>query len=245
MTMRFVQHIMGTPISIALGGTTARREHADDAYAWLRDVDSRFSPFRGDSDVSRINRGERVSRHPDLDAVQDACARLWQQTSGYFDAYATGSFDPCGYVKGWAAQVASDQLAAAGVTDHFVNAGGDVCVRGNAPDGQPWRVGIRHPEEQHRCAWVLEVSDAAIATSGTYERGPHVIDPFTGRAATALVSVTVVGPDLGVADAYATAAVAMGEAALDWLAMLDGYESAAIAADGRAFRSARLPTVPA
>jgi thiamine biosynthesis lipoprotein len=56
--------------------------------------------------------------------------------------------------------------------------------------------------------------------------------------------VTVVGPELGTADAFATAALAMGHKGLDWLATLDGHESAAITEDGRAFRSDGLPVAP-
>lgn len=239
--MRFVQHVMGMPVSIHLAGPQAGQAHADRSYAWLKEVDARFSPFRAGSEVSRLNRGEPIRPSADLTAVFQACADLWQATEGYFDAYASGPFDPCGYVKGWAVQVASDQLVTAGIADHFINAGGDVRLRGRPAPEQSWRIGIQHPWQEQRTAWVLEVTDAAVATSGTYRRGVHIIDPFTGRRAGGLASVTVVGPDLGVADAYATAALAMGEAGLDWLASLDGYESAVITADGRAFRSRDLP----
>jgi len=243
--LRFVEQIMGTAITICLADAGADRAHADGAFDWLREVDERFSPFLDTSEVSRVNRGEPMEPSADLETVRRACAELRDATAGYFDAYATGPFDPCGYVKGWSAEVASGRLAAAGVTDHWINAGGDVRVRGRSASGEPWRIGIQHPWERDRYAWVLAVTDAAVATSGTYERGLHVVDPFTGRAADALASVTVVGPDLGVADAYATAAMAMGLAGLDWLAGLDGYESAAITADGRAFRSPGLPVAPA
>ena len=92
---------------------------------------------------------------------------------------------------------------------------------------------------------MLAGSDLAIATSGTYERGAHVVDPHRGQPATALRSVTVVGPDLGDADAYATAALAMGLAGLDWLATLDGYEAGVVTEDRRAFRSADFPAIEA
>ncbi|MEK8109860.1 FAD:protein FMN transferase [Micromonospora sp. M12] len=59
----------------------------------------------------------------------ETCADLWGATDGFFDAYATGRLDPSGFVKGWAAQVASDRLLAAGAGNHCVNAGGDVRVR--------------------------------------------------------------------------------------------------------------------
>jgi thiamine biosynthesis lipoprotein len=64
-----------------------------------------------------------------------------------------------------------------------------------------------------------------VATSGAYERGAHVVDPHRGRAAAGVRSVTVVGPDLATADAYATAAFAMGAAAPEWTAGLYGYEA--------------------
>jgi thiamine biosynthesis lipoprotein len=76
------------------------------------------------------------------------------------------------------------------------------------------------------------VSAGAVATSGTYERGSHVLDPFTGRPAAGLVSATVVGPDLTIADAFATAALAMGIRAPDWLITLNGYEAQVITPKG-------------
>ena len=59
---------------------------------------------------------------------------------------------------------------------------------------------------------MLELRDGAVATSGAYERGQHIVDPRTGRPPRGVLSVTVVGPDLGTADAYATAAFALGSA---------------------------------
>jgi thiamine biosynthesis lipoprotein len=238
--VRRVEQVMGMPISLQLPDLPEAGALADEAFDWLRHVDAVFSTYREDSEVARLNRGAIRSPGPEVAAVLDRCADLWRETDGYFDVYATGRLDPSGYVKGWAVQVASDRLVAGGAADHFLNAGGDLCARGRAADGG-WRVGIQHPFEPDRVAWVLEVTDLAVATSGRYARGDHIIDPRTGRPATALASVTVVGPDLGTADAYATAALAMGEAGLTWLARLDGYPSAAITTDGRAYRSADLP----
>jgi thiamine biosynthesis lipoprotein len=175
--------------------------------------------------------------------VLDACANLWRDTDGYFDANAAGPLDPSGYVKGWSIEVASARLAAAGSTNHCLNAGGDIRMRGTNADGAPWRVGIRHPWHADKLSWVLALTDGAVATSGSYERGEHVINPRTGKPARGLRSVTVVGRDLALADAYATAALAMGEAGISWLAKLgaDGYESAVVTDDGRAFSSNGLP----
>lgn len=247
--LRRVEQIMGTAISVQISDPlpAARLDAlADEVFAWLREVDRRFSTYLDDSEVNRFDRGELTvdGCSTDLRAVIEACAELWGETDGYFDAYATGRFDPSGYVKGWSVQVASDRLVAAGSTAHWINAGGDIRARGGPHPGQPWRIGIRHPVEADKIVWVLEASDAAIATSGTYERGLHVVDPRRGVPATGLSSVTVVGADLGIADAYATAGLAMGRNGLRWLAGLAGHEIGAITDDLEGFTSARLPVVP-
>jgi thiamine biosynthesis lipoprotein len=239
--VRHVEQVMGTAVSIELADDlpeSALRALIDEVCGWLHEVDARFSTYRDDSEVSRLRRGAHTDFSDDLKHVLAACADLWRDTDGYFDAYAGGALDPSGYVKGWSVEVASERLAAAGSTHHFINAGGDIRARGG-----PWRVGIRHPWQADKLSWVLAVSDGAVATSGIYERGAHVFNPRTGAPASGLRSVTVVGPSLSLADAYATAALAMGEAGLSWLAKLttDGYESAVVTDDGRAFTSPGLP----
>jgi thiamine biosynthesis lipoprotein len=243
-----VEHVMGMPISLDLADDLPLDELerlADLCFDWLREVDARFSTYKLDSEISRLARGELRAEEcsPDVTLVLERCADMWRSTDGYFDAYATGSLDPSGLVKGWAVQVASERLTAAGSASHCLNAGGDIMLRGGPRPGEPWRVGIRHPFQPMSVAWVLAITDGAVATSGTYERGPHVINPRTGQPARELCSVTLVGPDLVIADAYATAALAMGEPGIDWLAAVVGYESAVVTEDGRAFRSDTLPVV--
>jgi thiamine biosynthesis lipoprotein len=239
---------MGTVVSIELADDLPEpslRLMIANTCAWLHEVDQRFSTYKDDSEVCRFRRGELKldDLSADMRHVLDACADLWRDTDGYFDAYAGGPLDPSGYVKGWSVEVASARLAAAGSTRHYINAGGDVRTRGLNADGAPWRIGIRHPWEADKVSWVLTLTDGAVATSGSYERGDHVWNPRTGGPARGLRSVTVVGPDLALADAYATAALAMGEAGIGWLASraAAGYESAVVTDDRRAFSSAGLP----
>jgi thiamine biosynthesis lipoprotein len=243
-----VEHVMGMPISLDLADDLPVDELerlADLVFGWLREVDARFSTYKLDSEVSGLARGELRPDDcsPDMKVVLERCAELWSATDGYFDAYATGSFDPSGLVKGWAVQIASQRLRAAGSHNHCLNAGGDIVLRGGPRPGEPWRVGILHPFQPMSVAWVLAATDCAVATSGTYERGFHVINPRTGQPARELCSVTLVGADLTTADAYATAALAMGLPGIDWLAGVEGYESAVVTEDGRAFRSDDLPVV--
>lgn len=246
--MRHAEHVMGTVVSIEIADDLPSAELTSlisSTCAWLHEVDQRFSTYKPDSEVCRFRRGDLKpdDLSSDMRHVLDACADLWRDTDGYFDAYATGPLDPSGYVKGWSVEVASARLAASGSTRHSINAGGDVRTRGTNPDGDPWRIGVRHPWEADKVSWILTVTDGAVATSGTYERGDHVWNPRTGGPAHGLRSVTVVGPDLARADAYATAALAMGEPGATWLAGLatQGFESAVVTDDGRAFRSANLP----
>jgi thiamine biosynthesis lipoprotein len=241
-----VEHVMGMAVSLDLDDDlpVPDLEHlADGVFTWLREVDEIFSTYKPESEISRLARGalRRDQCTTVVGEVLDRCAELWTETGGYFDINAGGTLDPSGYVKGWAVQRACDRLRSEGSANHCLNAGGDVYVRGTPRGRQTWRVGIRHPWEPLRTAWILEVTDMAVATSGTYERGLHVIDPFTGRPAADLRSVTVVGPELGTADAYATAALAMGLAGIDWLAALPGHECAVVTEDGRALRSEGLP----
>ena len=175
--------------------------HAGRVFAWLRWVDATFSTYRADSEISRLGRGELDDPHPLVREVLARCEALRRETDGYFDVRAAGRLDPSGYVKGWAVE----RAAAFGRGRFLIDAGGDVVLRG------AWRVGIRHPYERDRLAAAITVCDCAVATSGAYERGPHVVDPHTGRPASGLASVTVVGRDLGTADAYATAAFAAGD----------------------------------
>ncbi|MFG1767675.1 FAD:protein FMN transferase [Micromonospora parva] len=237
---------MGTAVTVDLADDlppATLRELADDVFAWMHEVDARFSTYQPASEVCRFDRGEVLlsEASADLRYVLETCADLWGATDGFFDAYATGRLDPSGFVKGWAAQVASDRLVAAGAVNHCVNAGGDVRVRGLSPSGEPWRIGIRHPWDAMAACLVLTGTDLAVATSGVYERGRHVLDPRRGTPASGLRSVTVVGTDLGVADAYATAALAMGTSGLGWLARLDDHTHAAITDNARQYLSVDLP----
>ena len=207
----------------------------DRVYSHLRRVDAAFSTHRAGSEVSRLGAGTLTlaEADPEVREVLDRCERLREQTDGRFDVRATGTLDPSAFVKGWAVDGAVAILAAAGARNLCVHAGGDVRVRGERAPGQPWRIGVQHPTRQDRVAAVLAARDLAVATSGAYERGAHIVDPRSGRAPRGVLSVTVAGPDLGTADAYATAAFAMGVDGPSWTATLTGFQALSILADGR------------
>ena len=153
-----------------------------------------------------------------------------------------GGIDPTGYVKGWAAQRALGAFRASGVCGAIVNAAGDIASFGDLGGGKLFRVGIADPFSPGRLAEVVYLT-GAIATSGTYERGNHLIDPRSGLAAR-VASASVTGPDLGLADALATAVAVAGEAGLDLIEALDGYEALTIAFDGRRRWTENFPFAP-
>ena len=231
-----VEEVMGIPVGIDVRDAGADPGAVERAFAHLRWVDATFSTYRAASEVRRLDAGTLApaDAHPAVRSVLARCERLRARTRGCFDVRATGALDPSGFVKGWAIERAAGLLAAAGARNLCVHAGGDVRVRGERAPGEPWRVGVQHPTVRDRVAAVLTGRDLAVATSGAYERGPHVVDPRTGRAPRGVLSVTVAGPDLGTADAYATAAFAMGLGGPAWTATLGGgYEALTILADGR------------
>ncbi len=238
-TLRRVVSLMGTTVSIEIRPPLVPDAVIDALVDQLRDIDERFSPYRPDSQISRLARGEVGAEacSPDVWHVLAACDHLAAATGGAFDARshrADGRLDPSGYVKGWAIEEAAWGIDSAGGRNYWINAGGDIVARGEAAPDRPWRVGIQHPDHHDRIAAVLAVSDRAVATSGAYQRGPHIADPRDGHVPSGLRSVTVVGPGLAFTDAYATALYVMGLDGLAWLAARPGYAAYAITDDGRA-----------
>jgi FAD:protein FMN transferase len=229
---------MGTTVSVDVRPPFVAESSLDEVIAWFHDVDRRFSPWRGDSEVTRVGTGELAfeDASPDVRAVFTLADVLRDATDGYFDAAghrSDGRRDPTGVTKGWAVDEALHMLRLAGARNVQVTAGGDLVAAGEPEPGRPWRIGVQHPGIPDRVAAVLGVSGLAIATSGLYERGGHIRDPHTGEVPTALRSMTVAGPSLAIADGFATAAFAMGERGVAWVARQRGFGALGITSDDR------------
>jgi thiamine biosynthesis lipoprotein len=237
--MQRVEHLMGMPIVVEVRDGDAPDAIVDDVFDWFRHVDETFSTYKASSEISRINRGELEleDASPDVVAIVERCDELRMTTDGYFDARSGGTLDPSGLVKGWSVDRAAGILEDAGVREYAVNAGGDMRVRGGT-----WRVGIQHPRERLAVAAVIETSELAVATSGEYARGRHIVDPHTRQTPVGVLSVTITGPELATADAYATAAFAMGPVrGPHWTARLAGFEAMTVLADGRVLSTPGFP----
>jgi thiamine biosynthesis lipoprotein len=232
--------VMGTVVTFDLFDErdfddVAVEQAFDRATALLHEVDELFSTWKPGSPMSRLRRGEieLASAPGPIAQVLERCAFAKEVSGGWFDPWSMpGGVDPTGYVKGWAAQSALRVLERLGASGVIVNAAGDVAVAGQPGPMAAFRIGVVNPFVRSSLTCVVEVTDA-IATSGEYERGLHLINPFTGTKACALASASVCGPDLGLADALATALVVGGHEALGFVEALDGYEALLIEHDAR------------
>lgn len=235
-----VHHLMGTVFSFDLRDQVEKTA-LDAALELLVAAEARFSSFRPDSELCALWRGEidEASCSSQMAQVLARSDGLAKATAGAFDARrwrADGCLDPTGLVKGAAAQAAADLLYRAGARNFAINAGGDIVAMGQASPAMAWRVGIRDPDDAGQIVATLAISDLAVATSGLYERADHIRDPRDGSQISPVwTSMTVVGPDLGAADAYATAALVLGEAGPNFVAAQAGYGAYGLHRDGRAY----------
>lgn len=209
-------------------------EAIEAAFGRFELVDQMFSLWKPDSVLSRFRSGrlDLADAPCDLPAIMGLCRDAHTMTAGWFDPWAMpGGFDPTGLVKGWAVEQALSALVARGVEAAVVNAGGDIACFGPPPCGDRWLIGIRHPWRADSLACILEV-ERCIATSGCYERGQHLVNPFDGSRPSGVASASVTGPSLTIADALATALAVGGGEVLAQIGALEGYEGYMIAADG-------------
>ena len=196
--------VMGTIVTIDVftaDGSAGREISAGLATAReiLQQADAVFSTWKPGSAVSRLRRGEiTLAEAPaEVAEVVRACALARELSGGWFDPWAMpGGLDPTGLVKGWAAQRAAAALQVPGAAGAIVNAAGDIASFGALGPGAPFRIGIADPFARRRLTAIVHLN-GAIATSGSYERGEHLIDPHSGCPAARVASASVTGPDLG------------------------------------------------
>ncbi|WP_124054638.1 FAD:protein FMN transferase [Arcanobacterium ihumii] len=277
MRQRYTEEIWGTVVTIDVhqldGEDPVNWDTVDIAFTecstYMKKVDAALSTFRYDSEVTAYRNGWRKlheftwsikSEAMLLDVIR-ACEWGKSITDGAFDPWAVGGgFDPSGFVKGWAAESMTQILGRFGLENFSINAGGDVVNRGYAcvdTQGElvAWRIGVRHPDDPGTIAASFDVTNAAIATSGTYERGMHIVNPFVTKAVAgdsrftvtadgpsrptgnshsylAARSSTVIGPDAGVAEILSTALIVAGRNGATWFRELPDYSAFVVDPDG-------------
>ena len=227
---KFAAKAMGTAVSVHIADVVPQ-ETADVAWesvgVFLRDIEDRFSTFLPTSEISRINAGElhMLDASPDVVEVLDACTWLEHLSDGVFNVRRpNGSIDPAGFVKGWAAERAAILLGEAGLQNFYLRIGGDIQTHGVQATGEKWRVGIVDPHNAARIRSYVDIPENwAVATSGTAERGQHIWGKDAQPASTQFSSMTVIGPHLMWADAFATIGFALGDAGIEWVEKFPDY----------------------
>jgi thiamine biosynthesis lipoprotein len=253
--IRVPEVVMGTVVSFSIYAPDVPSEKiwiaVAQARALLHEADAVFSLWKPNSPVNQLRRGDIGLDQcpPAVGEVLLLCALAREQSAGWFDPWALpGGVDPTGVVKGWAAARALEVLRRSGVPAALVSAGGDVASLGHPEDDstRAWRIGITDPWNRAALAGVVELrGSGAVCTSGTYERGDHLVDPSTGQPATRTISASVTGPDLALADALATALAVGGDEALPAIERLDSYEGWFLRPDGSAAATTRWQFAPA
>lgn len=154
-----------------------------------------------------------------------------------------------GIGKGYAAEKAKQVLIAEGIAAGIVNAAGDLTTWGIQTNKKPWTVGIANPDMASQVFSELEISNKAIATSGSYikfvvingKKYSHTIDPRTGMPVSGIKSVTIIAPDAELADALATPVTVMGvKAGLYLINQLPGVHCIIIDDDNRLVTSKNI-----
>lgn len=207
-------------------------------FSYFTYVDQKFSTFKTDSEINRINRGE-VSEEEysaDMREILLLAEQTKKETNRFFDIRRPqGGMDPSGIVKGWAIHKAAQLLMESGVTDYFIDAGGDIQVSRPGVLGLPWKVGIQNPFNNQEVVKVLNLRNEGLATSGTYNKGSHIYNPkASADLATNIVSFSVVAKNIYEADRFATAAFAMGADGIYFIEKLPGFEAYQIDEKGTA-----------
>ena len=218
---------MGMPVILEVIDPGVTERIFDEVYGYFGYVDRKFSTYKEDSEITRINRGELAigDASDDMRGIFALAEQTRLESNGFFDIRRNNQFDPSGIVKGWAILNVAGILEQAGYRNYYLYAGGDIQTSGKNEKGEDWIVGIQNPFNQAEIVKVLSIGTGGVATSGTYARGEHIYNPkMDGQPVQSIVSLTVVGPNVYEADRFATAAFAMDSAGIQFIEELDGFE---------------------
>lgn len=237
--MKDTKIIMGMPITIEIVDKNANVNSLTLGFDYFKYVDDKFSTYKNNSEIMKINRGEirEENYSNDMKEVFKLSEKTKKETNNYFDIKKPdGSYDPSGLVKGWAIHNVVLLFKKNGYKNFCIEAGGDIETNGVNDIGKLWTVGIRNPFKNEEIVKILESKDKGIATSGTYIRGAHIYNPNNKKNKNEkiedIVSLTVIGDNIYEADRFATAAFAMGKDGIIFIENLPGFEGYMIDKNG-------------
>lgn len=213
------------PVIIEIINTQVTEKIFKELFDYFIYIDNTFSPFKTDSELTRINQGRLLKNDwsRDMKEVFKLCEQTKNETGGYFNYEKNNQFDPLGLVKGWAINNAGNILKRKGYKNFYIEAGGDIQISGKNKENKLWQIGIQNPFNLKQNVKVISLNNQGIATSGTYLRGQHIRNPFTGKGIKDIVSLTVIGPNVYEADRLATPAFAMGKKGINFIEKLKDF----------------------
>lgn len=221
---------MDTFVRVEIKGSVDKNlaEHATDkTISRMRKLTKQFDCYSGEIEPS-----------PETQKVLEESERLKKLTKGAFDVEFKndGKINLGGIAKGFIVDEGIAILKEEGIKEALINAGGDMYCMGE------YKVGIRDPEDRRKIIAAFSVRDRGVATSGTYERGGHIIDPRTGKVVLKPgKSVTVIAETCMKADGLATALyVLKPREGLSIVENLDGTECFIIDETGAIYVSSGL-----
>lgn len=221
---------------------------------WTRDTRGAYSAQLGTL-LDLWQQGVKAGKLPDASALQAAVRQLPQPgwkidadtvtrlTDQQLNINSLGK----GFIVGRAVQAARDQVP--GLKAVLLNIGGDLLAWGEPAPAAAWEIAVANPEQSAENASPLtrlQITDRAVATSGSYERFfliggkrySHILDPRTGQPARQVRSATVIAKDNVTANALATSLCVLGpDDGLRLLRTLEGVECLLVTADGKIVRS--------
>lgn len=231
------RYLMGTVCEVAVGSEA----EAETAFAEAQRIESLLSTWKGDSELSRVNRGETVPS-PELRSLLAVAAGWSERTGGAFNPRVRGlvevwktrtegalpapeaiavalrdaRFEEGAFGKGYAIDRMLERIQS---TEALIDFGGQLAVRGSV------RVTIAHPERRDHPILALTLANASLSTTSGSEKTftaagrtfSHLFDPRTGQALPPRGSVSVIAEDSLTADILSTALYVMGdEEGLRW-----------------------------
>jgi thiamine biosynthesis lipoprotein len=227
---------MGMTVKVEIKDSDASPEIFDRVFSYFSSVDEKFSTYKEESEISKINRGEILPENYSIEMQEifKLAEKTKKETDGYFDIWRPdGKYDPSGIVKGWAIYQASQILKEAAYRNFFIEVGGDVETASADDFEEGWKIGIRNPFKISENVKVLSLRNEGVATSGNYVRGEHIYNPKAPKEEIKdIVSLTVVAPDIYEADRFATACFAMGRDGIYFLEKSPGLEGYVIDSTG-------------
>jgi len=232
--MKKEKTIMGMLVIIDIVDSNVDEKIFEEVFNYLNSIDKRFSPYKTNSELTLYNNKKinKKNLSDDFKQIIYLSEDIKKKTAGFFDILYKGKLDPSGLVKGWAIYNAKLLISEQGYKNFYIEIAGDIEVVGLNHDNKKWIIGIRNPFNKKENVKIVYLSNRAIATSGTYERGNHIYNPLTNKLATDIESITVIGPNIYEADCFATACFAMGINGINFLEGLNGFEGYMIDHDG-------------